>query len=99
MNRFRGNGFYVLDEPEAALSPFRQVALLVRLHDLVQGGSQFVIATHSPIIMAFPNAIIYQLADGKIERVRYKETEHYLLSKRFLDNPERYMAELFESEN
>jgi predicted ATPase len=98
MNRFRGNGFYILDEPEAALSPSRQMALLARMHDLVRRRSQFIIATHSPLIMAFPNAAIYQLANDKIERVRYQDTDHYLLTKRFLDNPERYMAKLFEDE-
>ena len=61
IHRFRGEGLYILDEPEAALSPQRQLAFLSRMHDLIQQGSQFIIATHSPIIMAYPEAWIYEL--------------------------------------
>ena len=64
MNRLRGDGFYILDEPEAALSPSRQLSFLSRLHELVGEGCQFLIATHSPILMAYPQAAIYLLADG-----------------------------------
>lgn len=98
MNRFRGNGLYLLDEPEAALSPSRQMAFLVRLHDLAQEGSQFIIATHSPIIMAYPNALIYQLSEGKMQPIPYEETEHFSLTKRFLNDPRRYMASLLRKE-
>jgi len=96
MKRFRGQGLYIMDEPEAALSPSRQLAMLVRLHDLVRGGSQFIIATHSPIIMAYPNAVILHLAEHGLEPVRYEDTEHYNLTRRFLENPQRYLKELFK---
>lgn len=84
MNRFGADGFYVLDEPEAALSPSRQLAFLTRLHELVQAGSQFLIATHSPILMAYPNAAIYQLGDGAPSIIAYRETEHYRVTRNFL---------------
>jgi predicted ATPase len=81
LNRFHGEGIYILDEPEAALSPSRQMALLCRIHELVKQGSQFIIATHSPILMAYPDADIY-LADHdkKITLTRYQDTEHYQLT-------------------
>jgi predicted ATPase len=96
VNRFRGNGLYLLDEPEAALSPKRQLAILTRIHDLVREKSQFIIATHSPILMAFPDAYIYQFSPSGIERVVYEETEHYRVTRSFLSNPERMMRVLFE---
>src|SRR6266404_5377801 len=66
MNRFGGSGIYLLDEPEAALSPQRQLAALTRIHDLVKADSQFIIATHSPILMAYPDAFIYACSNGGI---------------------------------
>jgi predicted ATPase len=84
MNRLGGNGLYVFDEPEAALSPTRQLAFLSRLHELVRGGSQFLIATHSPILMAYPQAAIYLLADGAPRLIPYRETEHYTVTRNFL---------------
>jgi predicted ATPase len=96
VNRFGGNGLYLLDEPEAALSPKRQLAILTRIHDLVREKSQFIIATHSPILMAFPDAYIYQFSQDGIERVAYEETEHYRVTRSFLSNPERMMRVLFE---
>lgn len=95
MKRFRGDGLYILDEPEAALSPSRQLSALVRIHDLVQGGSQFIIATHSPIIMAYPDALILQLTSRGLKPIRYEDTEHFTLTRSFLGNPKRYLAELF----
>lgn len=95
-NRFTGNGLYVLDEPEAALSPSRQMAVLSRIHDLIQKGSQFIIATHSPIVMAYPNSIIYQLSDGGIEVVEYTDTEHFAVSKNFLNNYKKMLDVLLE---
>lgn len=86
IHRFSGNGFYVLDEPEAALSPTRQMSALARIHQLVKGGAQFVIATHSPILMAYPEAWIYQLGKDDIVRVNYEETEHYQITRDFLNN-------------
>ena len=87
-NRFGGNGLYILDEPEAALSPLRQMALLTRLHQLVALDSQFIIATHSPILMAYPDAMIYQLTPDApgLRQVAYEETEHYMLTRQFLNN-------------
>ncbi len=96
MHRFGGNGFYVLDEPEAALSPSRQLAMLVRIHQLVRTRSQFVIATHSPILMAYPNAWIYQIGANGLERVSLQETEHYVVAKHFLNDPQRELARLLE---
>ena len=86
MNRFKGRGLYILDEPEAALSPNRQMALLSRIHELVKDSSQFIIATHSPIILAYPDATIFQLKDDGLKSVQYEETEHYLVTKDFLNN-------------
>jgi predicted ATPase len=70
-NRFRDNGLYLMDEPEAALSPTRQIGFLALLHDYVKHGCQFVIATHSPIILAYPEATIYQLSDAGIRSIEY----------------------------
>lgn len=93
-NRFRQNGFYLVDEPEAALSPKRQMQFLAILHHHVRNGCQFVIATHSPIIMAYPEACIYQLDPGGIRETAYKDTEHFLITRGFLSNPERMLSEL-----
>jgi len=98
-DRFGGHGLYLLDEPEAALSPARQLALLVRLHDLVEQGAQFIIATHSPIIMAFPNATILQLTEGGIRRVKYTDTEHYTITRMFLNDHERMLRDLTKNNN
>jgi len=95
-NRFFGNGLYLLDEPEAALSPSRQMALLVRIHDLVMRGSQFIIATHSPILMAYPGAEIMEFSENGIVNVDYKKTENYQLTLRFLESPETMIRELFD---
>jgi predicted ATPase len=95
LNRFHGNGLYLLDEPEAALSPTRQLSVLTRIHDLVQQKSQFIIATHSPILMAYPEAYIYSFSQTGIERVAYKETEHYRVTRDFLANPQRMLHLLF----
>lgn len=95
-NRFRGNGFYVLDEPEAALSPTRQLAMLVRIRDLVNEGSQFLIATHSPILMAYPEAQLLQIEGDRIADVQYEETEHFRVTRMFLNNREKMLRELFK---
>lgn len=87
-NRFGGEGVYLLDEPEAALSPTRQLSLLVLLDELVGKQSQFIIATHSPILMAFPGAAILQLDGEGVRAVSYRETEHYQITRRFLEDPE-----------
>ena len=98
-NRFGGEGVYLLDEPEAALSPARQLTLLGQIHQLVGEDSQFLIATHSPILMAYPGAYLYLLSEGGIQRVDYRETEHYLLTKRFLEDPERMLRYLFSEDD
>ena len=90
-NRFNGSGFYLLDEPEAALSPTRQMSLLALMHDLVTDGAQFVIATHSPILMAYPDATIFQMSDDGPFEIPYRETEHFLVTRRFLEDPERML--------
>ena len=95
-NRFEGNGLYIMDEPEAALSPQRLLTLLVLMDELVKKSSQFIIATHSPIIMAFPGADIIQFSENGMERVSYRETESYRITKQFMDDPERMIKYLFE---
>jgi predicted ATPase len=93
--RFEPYGLYFFDEPEAALSPQRQLALLRRMHNLVQCGSQFIIATHSPILLAYPGAVIYELSRHGVERVDYEETEHFKLTRDFLQNHRLYIKRLF----
>ncbi|WP_020617212.1 AAA family ATPase [Paenibacillus daejeonensis] len=99
LHRFGGRGLYVLDEPEAALSPSRQMAMLARMHQLVGQQSQFLIATHSPILMAYPDAWIYQLDGDGIRRVAWQETEHYIVTKQFMNNSERMLGELLGDED
>jgi predicted ATPase len=94
LNRFGGKGLYILDEPEAALSPSRQFTMLARMAELVKQNSQFIIATHSPILMAYPDADIFVLCDDGIRLTPYEETEHYILTKQFLDNPQRMLKYL-----
>jgi predicted ATPase len=96
MKRFGGNGLYILDEPEAALSPSRQLAMLSRIHELVGLNSQFIIATHSPILMAYPDADLYQIEESGLVRTAYEETEHFLVTKAFLGNPGRQLGLLLD---
>ena len=95
VERFGGKGLYLLDEPEAALSPTRQLAVLSRMYQLIQNESQFIIATHSPILMAYPGALIYQIDNSGFYPIKYKETEHYEITRAFLENPEPMLRELF----
>ncbi len=97
-NRFQGNGLYILDEPEAALSPAKLLTLLAEIHALVKKKSQFIIATHSPILMAYPGAQILEFSDIGIEQVNYHDTEHYQISRNFLDNPEKMLNILLKEE-
>ena len=93
-NRFGGHGVYLLDEPEAALSPTRQLTLLAQIDELVKQDSQFIIATHSPILMAYPGAEILEFSENGIRSAAYRETEHYQVTRRFLDDPERMLRYL-----
>jgi predicted ATPase len=97
-HRFRGNGLYILDEPEAALSPSRQMSMLVRMHDLVGQNSQFVIATHSPILMAYPKSWIYQVSSNGLERTAYEDTEHFAITKGFLNRHKGMLEELLRDD-
>jgi predicted ATPase len=98
-NRFGGKGLYILDEPEAALSPTRQLAVLRRMRQLVEEESQFIIATHSPILMAYPNARIYLLDRSGFALTRYEDTEHYAVTKDFLAHPDRMLKQLFADDD
>lgn len=96
-NRFFGNGLYILDEPEAALSPMRLMTLLVEINRLVENGSQLIIATHSPILMSFPDSEIFEFSkEYGIRSVEYRETEHYKITKNFLNNPDRMLEYLLK---
>jgi predicted ATPase len=97
MNKFKGNGLYILDEPEAALSPMRQMAMLSRINDLVQQRSQFIIATHSPIIIGYPHATILQISNNRIDIVEYEKTEHYIVMKEFINNRNKMLAILLDN--
>lgn len=95
LSRITGRGLYLIDEPEAALSPQRQLSLIsLIMRKVKENGSQFIIATHSPIVMSIPNADILEFKEGKISKVTYTETEHYQLTRSFLENPEVYLREL-----
>ncbi|MBX9575789.1 MAG: AAA family ATPase [Caulobacteraceae bacterium] len=83
-NKLHGDGLYIFDEPEAALSPTRQLTFLARLNELVNQRSQFIIATHSPIILGYPNAWIYQVSDHGVDRIEYEDTDHYQVTRNFL---------------
>jgi predicted ATPase len=94
--RFRGDALYLLDEPEAALSPTRQMAALRRVHELVGDGSQFIIATHSPILMSYPNARILLVDEEGIRPVAYTDTEHFLVARAFLNDHQKAINRLLE---
>jgi predicted ATPase len=87
-------GLYILDEPETPLSPSRVLALMAMIKDAVASGSQFVIATHSPILMAQPDAEIMLIEEGRIRTVAFEEVEHVRVTRAFLGNPQRYLDEL-----
>jgi predicted ATPase len=96
--RLRGKGLYIFDEPEAALSPTRQMSMLVRMHDLLAAESQFIIATHSPILMAYPDAWIYRLGSQGLERVEYEDTEHFAITRNFLNRHRDVVRQLLEDD-
>lgn len=97
MNRFSGNGVYILDEPESALSATKQIAMLSKINNLADKNAQFIIATHSPILLSYPNAWIYEMSENKIAKVKYEESEVYRVYKAFLDHPQRILDNLFTS--
>lgn len=92
--RFVPNGLYLLDEPEAALSPMRQLTFLSALKQMVQENAQFIIATHSPILLAFHGAQILHFQEGRMKEVKYDQLEHVQLTKDFLNNPESFLRHL-----
>jgi predicted ATPase len=91
MNRFGENGFYVLDEPEAALSPTRQLAMLYKIHQLVATGSQFIIATHSPILIAYPGSTVYEFSQKGVKAKEYKQTELFKSYADFIQNSDNHI--------
>jgi predicted ATPase len=94
-SRIADKGIYLLDEPEAALSPLKQLSLIAFILEVLKkGNAQFIIATHSPILMGIPDATIYQIVEGGMEPVKYKETDHYQITRRFLADPESYLRHL-----
>ena len=99
-NRFNNKrALYLLDEPEAALSPARQLGLLKIIHDLsAKNNTQFIIATHSPILLGYPNATILSFDGEEIKETSYEMTEHYQITKYFLDNPTGMLNQLFKED-
>lgn len=99
-NRFGADGLYILDEPEAALSPQRQLALLAEFDRLVaRERSQIVVATHSPILLAYPHARIYELSPGGLAEAEYEKTERYWLTRDFLLNRDRYLRRILGADS
>ena len=92
----RDNGLYFLDEPEAALSPARQLTLLYEMDQLAHHGSQLIVATHSPILLGLPGARIISFDDGELHEIGYEETESYQVTELFINNRERILHELLE---
>jgi len=92
--RYKIKGLYLLDEPETALSPRSQVGLLRLLQEMsALGHAQFIIATHSPILLACPKSVIYSFDHTPVKTIQYEETEHYQVYKNFMENPDRYLRE------
>ena len=96
-NKLKGDGLYIFDEPEAALSPSRQMTALVAIDQLVQKRSQLIIATHSPILLAYPSAVIYQLDENGIKQISYEDSPQYQITKGFLDDYKRMVNMLLEN--
>lgn len=95
--RINGKGIFLLDEPEAALSPSRQIALIYLIKEHINRyPSQFIIATHSPILMAIPGASLYEITDSGVDKVPFEETEHYYITKTFLDDPNAFLRHLHD---
>ncbi len=94
INRFGAEGLYFLDEPEAALSAQNCLTCLLRMHELVAEGSQFVVATHSPILLAYPGATIYECSEDGLRRIEFDDAPSVRLTRSFLDSPERFLGRL-----
>ena len=94
--RFSGNGLYILDEPEAALSPMNTLTLICEIKRLADEGSQFIIATHSPMLMALPDAELFYISGGDIKSISYKDTLHWQITAEFIGNPERTLSRLLK---
>lgn len=97
LHKLTGGGLYIMDEPEAALSPSRQMAALSAIHNLVNQESQFIIATHSPILLAYPRACIYQFDEDGIRKIEYEQTEHYSVTRQFLNGYQQLLEILMEA--
>ena len=95
-SRFVSGGLYLLDEPEAPLSPMRQLSFLTFIHELTKQDAQFIIATHSPIIMAYPNATILSFDGDQIEKIAYDDLEHVQVTRSFLNNPDQFLRHLLD---
>jgi len=99
VKKLRGGGLYLFDEPEAALSPNRQMAALTAIHQLVQEGSQLIIATHSPILLAYTRAKILLFDASGMSEVKYEDTEHFAVTRDFLNHYPRRLEQLLEDED
>ncbi len=97
-NRFNGDSLYLLDEPESALSPHRQMTALVLMHRLIADNCQFLIATHSPILLSYPDAWIYECDESGLRRLAYEETSHYRVTRDFLNRPKVMLHHLLKDE-
>lgn len=93
---FKANGLYILDEPEAALSPQRQLTLLIEIDRCAKEDSQFIIATHSPILLGIPGAEILSFDDGQIHPCSYEETDSYQITEMFINNREHLLNRLLQ---
>ncbi len=93
-NRFGAKGLYILDEPEAALSPRGIIRLMQRMDELVKQDCQFIISTHSPMLLCFPGAEVYRITEQGIDSVRFRDTDHYRTTVRFLQNPESAIEDI-----
>jgi predicted ATPase len=93
--RIGDKGIYILDEPEAALSPLKQLSLIFFIAEVLKNGNtQFIISTHSPMLMGIPGALIYEIQEDSMKQVSYEETDHYRITKNFLNNPDSYLRDL-----
>ena len=97
LHKLTGGGLYIMDEPEAALSPSRHMGALSAIHNLVKQESQFIIATHSPILLAYPRAWIYQLDEEGVKKIEYEQTEHYSVTRQFLNDYQQLLEILMEA--